>query len=122
LWSFLVAVLAVAGMWEYRRRAASVGGPIKVGILHSMTGAMAISEKSMVDAEQLAIDEINQKGGVAGPSNSSGGRGWQIRLAHFWQRGRTPYQTGRVSASFLVAGLPPAAKTSSRSSRNMTIC
>jgi len=40
--------------------------PIKVGILHSRSGAMAISENSMVDAELLAIDEINAKGGLLG--------------------------------------------------------
>ncbi|MBD2544652.1 urea ABC transporter substrate-binding protein [Planktothricoides raciborskii] len=39
---------------------------IKVGILHSLTGTMAISEKSVVDAEQLAIAEINAGGGVLG--------------------------------------------------------
>jgi urea transport system substrate-binding protein len=42
------------------------GGGIKVGILHSLSGTMAISEKSLVDAEQLAIDEINKAGGVLG--------------------------------------------------------
>ncbi|MBD2180388.1 urea ABC transporter substrate-binding protein [Aerosakkonema funiforme] len=42
------------------------GETIKVGILHSLSGTMAISEKSVVDAEQLAIDEINAAGGVLG--------------------------------------------------------
>jgi urea transport system substrate-binding protein len=37
-----------------------------VGILHSLSGTMAISEKSVVDAEQLAIEEINKSGGVLG--------------------------------------------------------
>ncbi len=46
--------------------AAGGGDKIKVGILHSMTGTMAISEKSVVDAEQLAIKEINAAGGVLG--------------------------------------------------------
>ena len=40
------------------------GDAIKVGILHSLTGTMAISEKSVVDAEMLAIEEINKAGGV----------------------------------------------------------
>src|SRR5205085_159040 len=40
--------------------------PIKVGILHSLTGTMAISESSLKDAELMAIDEINQAGGVLG--------------------------------------------------------
>jgi urea transport system substrate-binding protein len=46
--------------------AASSGDTIKVGILHSLSGTMAISEKSVVDAEQLAIKEINAAGGVLG--------------------------------------------------------
>ncbi len=40
--------------------------PIKVGVLHSLTGTMAISEKPVVDATLLAIEEINKKGGVLG--------------------------------------------------------
>ncbi len=40
--------------------------PIKVGILHSLTGTMAISEKSVVDATKMAIDEINASGGLLG--------------------------------------------------------
>jgi urea transport system substrate-binding protein len=39
---------------------------VKVGLLHSLTGAMAISEKSVRDAEVLAIEEINASGGVLG--------------------------------------------------------
>ncbi|NGN64958.1 urea ABC transporter substrate-binding protein [Streptomyces sp. A7024] len=40
--------------------------PIRVGILHSFTGTIAISERSVVDAELLAIKEINEAGGVLG--------------------------------------------------------
>ncbi|MDZ8185807.1 MAG: urea ABC transporter substrate-binding protein [Nostoc sp. ChiSLP02] len=46
--------------------AATTGSTIKVGILHSLSGTMAISEKSVVDAEKLAIKEINAAGGVLG--------------------------------------------------------
>ncbi|MBV1919918.1 MAG: urea ABC transporter substrate-binding protein [Pseudomonadales bacterium] len=45
--------------------------PIRVGILHSLTGTMAISEKSVIDATQMAIDEINASGGVLGRPISS---------------------------------------------------
>ncbi|MGA7932954.1 MAG: urea ABC transporter substrate-binding protein [Kovacikia sp.] len=44
----------------------AAGDGIKVGILHSLSGTMAISEKSVVDAEELAIEEINKAGGVLG--------------------------------------------------------
>lgn len=39
---------------------------VTVGILHSLTGTMAISETGSVEAEKLAIDEINAMGGVLG--------------------------------------------------------
>ena len=40
--------------------------PIRVGLLHSQTGDMANSEKSLIDAEVLALDEINARGGLLG--------------------------------------------------------
>ncbi|MDD5085251.1 MAG: urea ABC transporter substrate-binding protein [Candidatus Omnitrophica bacterium] len=40
--------------------------PIKVGILHSLSGTMALSEKPVVDATLMAIEEINAKGGLLG--------------------------------------------------------
>ena len=39
---------------------------VTVGILHSVTGTMAISETGSVEAEKLAIDQINASGGVLG--------------------------------------------------------
>jgi urea transport system substrate-binding protein len=39
---------------------------IKVGILHSLSGTMAISETVLKDTVLMAIDEINAKGGVLG--------------------------------------------------------
>ncbi|MGL6135763.1 MAG: urea ABC transporter substrate-binding protein, partial [Planktothrix sp.] len=46
--------------------ATSGGDTIKVGILHSLSGTMAISETTLVEAEKLAIKEINANGGVLG--------------------------------------------------------
>jgi ABC-type branched-subunit amino acid transport system substrate-binding protein len=40
--------------------------PIRVGILHSETGTMSISETSLRDTELMAIAEINAAGGVLG--------------------------------------------------------
>ncbi|OLN32002.1 Urea ABC transporter, urea binding protein [Desulfosporosinus metallidurans] len=45
---------------------ASKGDTIKVGILHSLSGTMAISEVSVKDSEMMAIEEINASGGVLG--------------------------------------------------------
>ncbi len=40
--------------------------PIKVGVLHSLSGTMAISETVLKDVALMAIEEINAKGGVMG--------------------------------------------------------
>lgn len=39
---------------------------IKVGILHSLSGTMAISETSLKDVALMTIEEINKEGGVLG--------------------------------------------------------
>jgi len=56
------------------------GDTIKVGILHSLSGTMAISETTVVDAELLAIKEINAAGGVLGrqiePIQEDGASDW----------------------------------------------
>jgi urea transport system substrate-binding protein len=67
-----VGALAAGGWLCYEvgssllRSGSLQGKPIKVGVLHSLSGTMAISEKSVVDATLLAIEEINQEGGLFG--------------------------------------------------------
>lgn len=39
---------------------------VKIGVLHSLSGTMAISETSLRDVVLMAVDEINEKGGVLG--------------------------------------------------------
>ena len=39
---------------------------IKIGVLHSLTGTMAMSETPLVDAVRLAVEEANQSGGLNG--------------------------------------------------------
>jgi urea transport system substrate-binding protein len=45
---------------------AQSGEPIKVGILHSLSGTMAISETTLKDAMLMLIEEQNKKGGLLG--------------------------------------------------------
>ena len=45
---------------------AQAADTIKVGILHSLSGTMAISETVLKDTALMAIDEINAKGGLLG--------------------------------------------------------
>ncbi|HYF41788.1 MAG TPA: urea ABC transporter substrate-binding protein [Ramlibacter sp.] len=59
----LTAALALAGTGA---AFAQAGGTIKVGILHSLSGTMAISETVLKDTALMAIEEINAKGGVLG--------------------------------------------------------
>ncbi len=40
--------------------------PVKIGILHSLSGTMAISETTLKDVMLMLIDEQNKKGGVLG--------------------------------------------------------
>jgi urea transport system substrate-binding protein len=46
--------------------AAFAADTIKVGVLHSLSGTMAISETVLKDTVLMAIDEINAKGGLLG--------------------------------------------------------
>jgi urea transport system substrate-binding protein len=41
-------------------------GPVKVGILHSLSGTMAISETTLKDVMLMLIEEQNKKGGILG--------------------------------------------------------
>ncbi|MDR1853990.1 MAG: urea ABC transporter substrate-binding protein [Azoarcus sp.] len=45
---------------------ASAADTIKVGVLHSLSGTMAISETALKNTALMAIEEINAKGGVMG--------------------------------------------------------
>ena len=45
---------------------APAAGPVKIGILHSLSGTMAISETTLKDVMLMLIDEQNKRGGVLG--------------------------------------------------------
>ncbi|WTW96122.1 urea ABC transporter substrate-binding protein [Streptomycetaceae bacterium NBC_01309] len=47
------------------------GDTVKVGVLHSLSGTMAISEVTVKDSVLMAIEEINAKGGVLGKKISA---------------------------------------------------
>ena len=56
----------LAGMALLLLSPAGMAEKIKVGILHSLSGTMAISETSLKDAVLMMIEEQNKKGGVLG--------------------------------------------------------
>jgi urea transport system substrate-binding protein len=76
------------------------GNTIKVGVLHSLSGSMAISEVSVKDAELLAIDEINKSGGVLGkqvkPVIEDGATDWPT----FAEKAQKLISTDKVAATF----------------------
>jgi urea transport system substrate-binding protein len=61
----LAAAAAVSAL-GFTGLSAQAADTIKVGVLHSLSGTMAISETVLKDTVLMAIDEINAKGGVLG--------------------------------------------------------
>ncbi len=62
--TLLAAGTAAALAWSSLSLAAD--DTIKVGVLHSLSGTMAISETTLKDTMLMLIDEQNKKGGVLG--------------------------------------------------------
>ena len=60
----LAALLGNLGHWALSYAADQE--PIKIGVLHSLSGTMAISEVSLRDVVLMAVGEINAKGGLLG--------------------------------------------------------
>ncbi|MEW9586406.1 urea ABC transporter substrate-binding protein [Paraburkholderia sp. DGU8] len=91
-----VATLPATGLLSSAARAADE--PVKLGLLHSLTGTIAIAEASLVDAEKLAIDEINASGGVLGrqiqPVVEDGASDWPT----FAEKTRKLLQRDKVAA------------------------
>ncbi len=95
-----IGVLVALLGWAAAAAAQAFDGEIKVGILHSLSGTMAISETSVKDAELLAIEEINAKGGVIGkkivPIIEDGASDWPT----FAEKAQKLLQQDRVAAVF----------------------
>ncbi|MGE0425724.1 MAG: urea ABC transporter substrate-binding protein [Reyranellaceae bacterium] len=65
--SMLAGAATVAGAiaaWSFG--AVAQQPPIKVGVLHSLSGTMAISETTLKDTVLMMVDDINKKGGLLG--------------------------------------------------------
>lgn len=80
--------------------ASETGDTVKVGILHSLSGTMAISEVSLRDAELMAIEEINKSGGLLGkkiePVIEDGASDWPT----FAEKAKKLLQKDKVAAIF----------------------
>ena len=62
----LAAASAIAAGLAFTAPARAADDTIKVGILHSLSGTMAISETTLKDTMLMLIDEQNKKGGLLG--------------------------------------------------------
>lgn len=73
---------------------------VKVGVLHSLTGTMAISETSLRDILLFAIDEINKSGGVLGkkiePVVVDGASNWPL----FAEKSKQLLEQDKVAVTF----------------------
>jgi urea transport system substrate-binding protein len=73
---------------------------VKVGVLHSLSGTMAISETSLRDVLLFAFDEINKKGGVLGkkiePVVVDGASNWPL----FAEKAKQLLEVDKVSVVF----------------------
>jgi urea transport system substrate-binding protein len=72
-WLIIGLLVLSAGVWGIRyvrdlspQVSLRVAEPIKVGVLHSLTGTMADSERRVAEATLFAIEEINANGGLLG--------------------------------------------------------
>lgn len=74
--------------------------PIKVGVLHSLSGTMSISEVAVKDGTLMAIEEINAKGGLLGrkivPTVEDGASDWPT----FAEKSKKLIQQDKVSVVF----------------------
>ncbi|MEH6477902.1 MAG: urea ABC transporter substrate-binding protein [Sneathiella sp.] len=60
------AALVTAGVIGLTAPAVSAEDVIKVGVLHSLSGTMAISETTLKDSVLMMIDDLNKNGGLLG--------------------------------------------------------
>ena len=97
LFSTLLAATAVAGTFA---QPASAADTVKVGVLHSLSGTMAISETSLRDVLLFTFDEINAKGGVMGkkiePVVVDGASNWPL----FAEKAKQLLEQDKVAVTF----------------------
>lgn len=61
-----LVIMVVAMVLPALNRAEHGPAPIRVGVLHSLSGPMAGSEMPLIDAVRMAVEEINADGGLLG--------------------------------------------------------
>jgi urea transport system substrate-binding protein len=64
IWHAAAAAAAIAS--APMAATAQSGGTIKIGVLHSLSGTMAISETTLKDTILMMVEDVNKKGGLLG--------------------------------------------------------
>jgi urea transport system substrate-binding protein len=100
LLSLMTAAALLVGPGVKFARADDAPAPVKIGILHSLSGTMAISETSLRDVLLFAFDQINAKGGVMGhkiePVIVDGASNWPL----FAEKAKQLLEEDKVSVTF----------------------
>ena len=94
------SALAAACLSRRRWRKRRPQQPIKVGVLHSLSGTMAISETTLKDTMLMLIEEQNKKGGVLGKQARGRGRRSGLELAAVRREGARAAQKDKVAVVF----------------------
>lgn len=95
-----LALVLAAGLCALLPRGANAAGTVKVGVLQSLTGTMAISEVTVKNAEMLAIDQINAAGGVNGKKIDAIVEDGESEPAIFAQKAQKLIQEDKVVTVF----------------------
>ncbi len=96
----IIGVAVLTAFFYGNSTAARAEDTVKVGVLHSLSGTMAISETSLRDVLLFAFDEINAKGGVMGkkiePVVVDGASNWPL----FAEKAKQLLEEDKVSVTF----------------------
>ena len=75
----LSTLLAAAASRDLLAGAALAADPIKIGVPVGLSGANSVVAPSVVQSAELAVEEINAKGGVLGRQAGAGSRRRRLR-------------------------------------------
>ncbi len=97
---FFTSLLGLCALVATGVPAATAQDTVKVGVLHSLSGTMAISETSLRDVLLFTFDEINKAGGVLGkkiePVVVDGASNWPL----FAEKAKQLLEQDKVAVTF----------------------
>ena len=115
---FVLGLLVLQFALALVRAAAAGEDAIKIGILHSLSGTMAISEAVLKDTVLDADNRPEQEGRAARPEAGAGRRRSGVPIGMSLQRKPGNCSRRKRLRSCSAAGLPPRANPYCRSSRS----